>query len=189
MGIAGRPSGRGRVPRFGRIGLHARLHHRRGRRLAGAVMVGSAPPSLVTGPLSEDPSHESTTRSFPRELGATRSFTPSLNSARRDKLETLKSLEPGLGTPWLLSQGARSIACSLARLAVLGKGIILNGGASADGLSGGGGGDGAPGSLPEVPADSPGFPRFPFAPNLPESLICGPLNKAPFSIGALWPLS
>ena len=37
VGIAGRPSGRGRLSRFGRIAVHARLHHRRRRRLAGAV--------------------------------------------------------------------------------------------------------------------------------------------------------
>src|SRR6185436_13129664 len=38
VGSAGRPSGRGRLSRFGRIAVHARLHHRRRRRLAGAVM-------------------------------------------------------------------------------------------------------------------------------------------------------
>ena len=37
LGLAGGPPGRGRLSRFGRVAVHARLHHRRGRRLAGAV--------------------------------------------------------------------------------------------------------------------------------------------------------
>src|SRR5262245_4362973 len=38
MGIPRGPSGRGRLSRFGGIAVHARLHHRRRRRLAGPVM-------------------------------------------------------------------------------------------------------------------------------------------------------